>query len=48
MDPQELEKEHDKLSSTLKNLLTHLSTSISATTLIACDFYKKVFTANSK
>jgi len=48
MDPQELEREHDKLSSTLKNLLAHLSTSISATTLIACDFYKKVFTANSK
>jgi CRP-like cAMP-binding protein len=48
MDPQELEREHNKLSSTLKNLLVHLSVSISATTLIACDFYKKAFTANSK
>ena len=48
MDPQELQREHDKLSSTLKNILTHLSTSISVTTLIACNFYKKVFAADSK
>jgi len=48
MDPQELQKEHDKLSSTLKNILAHLSTSISVTTLIACDFYKKMFAGNSK
>ena len=48
MDPQELQREHDKLSSTLKNILTHLSTSISVTTLIACDFYKKVFAGDSK
>ena len=48
MDPQELQREHDKLSSTLKNILAHLSTSISVTTLIACDFYNKVFAGNSK
>lgn len=48
IDPQELQREHDKLSSTLKNILTHLSTSISVTTLIACNFYKKVFAADSK
>ncbi len=48
VDPQELQREHDKLSSTLKNILTHLSTSISVTTLIACNFYKKVFAADSK
>jgi CRP-like cAMP-binding protein len=48
MDPQELQREHDKLSSTLKNILAHLSTSISVTTLIACDFYKKVVAVNSK
>jgi hypothetical protein len=48
IDPQELKKEHDKLSSTLKNILEHLSTSISVTTLIACNFYKKVFAGNSK
>jgi len=48
VDSQELQKEHDKLSSTLKNILTHLSTSISVTTLIACNFYQKVFAGNSK
>jgi len=48
VDPQELQREHDKLSSTLKNILTHLSTSISVTTLIACNFYQKVFAGNSK
>ena len=48
LDPQELQKEHDKLSSTLKNVLAHLATSISVTTLIASNYYKKVFTANSK
>ena len=47
LDPLELQREHDKLSSTLKNIITHLSTSVSVTTLIACDFYKKVFTANA-
>ena len=48
LDPQELQREHDKLSSTLKNVLGHMATSISVTTLIACNFYKKLFTANSK
>jgi len=48
MDPKELQREHDKLSSTLKNILTHLSTSISVTTLIACNYYKKMFAGNSK
>ena len=47
-NPLELRKEHDKLSSTLKNILAHLSTSISVTTLTTCEFYKKVFAANSK
>jgi CRP-like cAMP-binding protein len=48
VDPQELQKEHEKLSSTLKNIIAHLSTSISVTTLIACDFFKKAFNSNSK
>ena len=48
MDPMELQREHDKLSSTLKNIISHLTTSISVTTLIACDYYKKVFGNNSK
>ncbi len=48
MDPKELQREHDKLSSTLKNIISHLTTSISVTTLIAGDYYKKVFGNNSK
>ena len=47
-DPLELRREHDKLSSTLKNILAHLSTSISVTTLTTCEFYKKMLAANSK
>ena len=47
-DPSDLRKEHDKLSSTLKNILAHLSTSISVTTLTTCEFYKKMLAANSK
>ena len=47
-DPSELRKEHDKLSSTLKNILAHLSTSISVTTLTACEYYKKMLAVNSK
>ena len=43
IDPAELQKEHEKLSSTLKNILSHLAACISVTTLIACDYYKKVF-----
>ena len=48
IDPAELQKEHDKLSSTLKNILSHLAASISVTTLIACDYYKKVFAEKSE
>jgi CRP-like cAMP-binding protein len=47
-DPSDLRKEHDKLSSTLKNILAHLSTSISVTTLTTCEFHKKVLAENSK
>jgi CRP-like cAMP-binding protein len=38
-----LRKEHKKLPSTLKNILAHLATCISVTSLIACDHYKKSF-----
>jgi len=41
LDPKALQKEHEKLSSTLQNVLAHLATSISVTTLIACDYFKK-------
>ena len=43
LDPEALQREHDKLSPTLQNILAHLATCISATTLIACDYYKKSF-----
>jgi len=41
LDPKALQKEHEKLSSTLQNVLAHLATSISVSTLIACDYFKK-------
>jgi CRP-like cAMP-binding protein len=43
LDPKALQKEHEKLSSTLQYVLAHLATSISVTTLIACEYYKKSF-----
>jgi CRP-like cAMP-binding protein len=43
LDPQVLQKEHEKLSSTLQNILGHLSTCISVTTLIATDYFKRHF-----
>ncbi len=43
-DHKKLQQEHGKLSSTLQNILAHLAASISVTTLIACDYYKKAFT----
>jgi CRP-like cAMP-binding protein len=42
LDPAQLQKEHEMLSSTLQNILAHLSASISVTTLIACEYYKKI------
>ena len=43
LDPQALQKEHEKLSSTLQNILGHLATCISVTTLIATDYFKRHF-----
>ena len=43
LDPQVLQKEHEKLSSTLQNILGHLATCISVTTLIATDYFKRHF-----
>jgi CRP-like cAMP-binding protein len=43
LDPKVLQKEHEKLSSTLQSILAHLATTISVTTLIACDYYNKGF-----
>ncbi len=44
LDPEALQEEHDKLSSTLQNIFAHLATCISVTTLIATDYYKKSLT----
>ena len=41
LDPQQLQKDHEGLSSTLQNIFAHLAASISVTTLIACNYYKK-------
>jgi len=40
VDSDKLKAEHTGLSSTLKNILEHLATSVSVTTLVACDLKK--------
>lgn len=41
MDPDTLQKEHNRLSSTFKNFIEHLATCVSVTTRVACEFHKK-------
>jgi CRP-like cAMP-binding protein len=41
IDTEAIQKEHHQLSATFKNVIDHLTTSISVTTMIASDFYKK-------
>jgi len=48
LDLKALQEDHEKLSSTLQNILAHLATCISLTTLIATDYYKKSFSKRSK
>jgi len=48
LDPKALQKDHEKLSSTLQNIIAHLASCISVTTLIASDYYKKSFSKSSK
>ncbi len=48
LDPEALQKEHERLSSTLQCIFAHLATSISVTTLIACEYYKKSFANQSQ
>jgi CRP-like cAMP-binding protein len=48
VDPQALQQDHEKLSSTLQNIIAHLATCISVTTLIATDYYKKSYSNTSK
>ena len=42
LNVEPLQDEHEKLSSTLLNIFQHLATSVSVTTLIACNFQKKI------
>ncbi len=41
VDSKKLESEHQGLSSTLKNIIEHLATSVSVSTLVTCDFQKE-------
>jgi CRP-like cAMP-binding protein len=42
VDTNRLKSEHEGLSSTLKNIIEHLATSISVTTLVTCELRKEV------
>jgi len=42
LDPDNLLKEYDQLSATLRNLIESLATCVSVTTKVACDFHKKM------
>jgi len=42
VDTEKLQSEHERLSSTLKNIIEHLATSISVTTLVTCEHQKNV------
>lgn len=41
IDPEILQNEHDQLSATFKNIIEHLATCISVTTIVASNLYKK-------
>jgi CRP-like cAMP-binding protein len=41
VDAKKLESEHRGLSSTLKNIIDHLATSVPVSTLVTCDFQKE-------
>ncbi len=41
VDAKKLESEHQGLSSTLKNIIEHLATSVSVSSVVTCDFLKQ-------
>ncbi len=43
LDLDQFQKEYDSLSQTMKNVLEHLATCISVTTMLTCDHFHKVF-----
>lgn len=48
MDTNSLQREFDNLSTTFKNLIDNVATCITATTMVACEFYKKIQKKNTK
>ncbi|MBU0987334.1 MAG: cyclic nucleotide-binding domain-containing protein [Proteobacteria bacterium] len=48
LDLAEIKKEHDQLSPTFKNIIEHLATCISVTTIMASDFNKKIVQKTKK
>ena len=42
VDTNRIKSEHERLSSTLKNIIEHLATSISVTTLVTCELRKEL------
>ncbi len=41
VDSDKLKAEHEELSSTLRNIIEHLATSVSVTTVVTCDYKQK-------
>ncbi len=48
MEPEIFQDEHNQLSATFKNIIDHLATCISVTTIIASDFHKKIAEKKAK
>jgi CRP-like cAMP-binding protein len=48
MDTEILQNEHSQLSATFKNIIEHLATCISVTTIIAANFHKKITEKKAK
>jgi len=48
MDPDILQKEHRQLPPTFKNFIEHLATCISVTSMVTCEFHKKISRKSEK
>lgn len=48
IDPEIFQNEHNQLSTTFKNIIDHLATCISVTTIVASDFHKKIALKKTK
>jgi len=47
LDTVELQREFENLSTTFKNLIENVATCITATTMVACEYYKKINKENT-